>query len=237
MFNNGFTELCSMAIQNGTNTTMFRMISESARRNGRYIGMVACLAVLFMGMLFAHKLWMIQTERAAQYDFSSLITEYEAMSREKDPQWSMLLEKFETNYAKHSRSSLLPYYLGYKVQILLAQDKKNEALATLDTMISNMVGAPTLALYEMERALIQLDDADEQRNSVGLESLKALAHDTDNMFRDSAQYYLGRYYWAHNNIDDARAVWQQLVDEQRDEKIAPSPWVNQVQEQLAVMIV
>ena len=64
-----------------------------------------------------------------------------------------------------------------------------------------------------------------------------LAQNKDNMFRDSAQYYLGRYYWAHNQIDDARAVWQQLVDEQRDEKMAPSPWVNQVQEQLELMIV
>ena len=33
--------------------------------------------------------------KEAQYDFSSLMTEYDTMSREKDPQWSELLEKFE----------------------------------------------------------------------------------------------------------------------------------------------
>lgn len=237
MFNNSFfMELCNMAIQNTTSTTVFRSISQSVRRNGRYIGMVACCAALFVGMLFAHKLWMIQRKRSAQYDFSALMTEYETMSREKDPQWSALLEKFENNYTKHASSSLLPYYLGYKVQILLAQDKREEALAALNTMITDMVGSPVTALYKMEHALLQLDDVNAEINSAGLEALKTLAHDTDNMFRDSAQYYLGRYYWANNQIDDARLVWQQLVDEQRDEKIAPSPWASQVQEQLALTI-
>lgn len=226
-----------MAIQNTTSTTMFKSISQFARLNGRYIGMVACLAALFVSVLFAHKLWVIQRERLAQYDFSALMTEYETMSREKDPQWSGLLEKFESNYAKHASSSLLPYYLGYKVQILLAQEKRDEALTALDTMITDMVGSSVIALYEMERALIQLDGVDDQLNGVGLETLKTLAHDSDNKFRDSAQYYLGRYYWAHDQVEDARVVWQQLVDEQRDEKMAPSPWVNQVQEQLALTIV
>jgi predicted Zn-dependent protease len=180
---------------------------------------------------------MIKKERSAQYDFSALMTEYEVMSREKDPQWSLLLEKFNKTYADHASSPLLPYYLGYKVQILLEQDKKDEALATLDRMISSMTGSPMIALYQMEQALIQLDSVDSEINNVGLESLKSLAQDTDNMFRDSAQYYLGRYYWANNQIDNARAVWQQLVDEQRDQKLAPSPWVNQVQEHLALTIV
>jgi tetratricopeptide (TPR) repeat protein len=193
--------------------------------------------MLFIAILFAHKLWVINRERSAQYDFSALMTEYETMSREKDPQWSALLEKFESSYAKHSSSSLLPYYLGYKVQILLAQDKRDEALTTLDTMINDLPGASMVALYEMERALIQLDDTNSDLNVAGLETLKTLANDKDNMFHDSAQYYLGRYYWANNQIDDARVVWQQLVDEQRDEKMAPSPWVNQVQEQLALTIV
>jgi predicted negative regulator of RcsB-dependent stress response len=226
-----------MAIQNKTNVTLFQIISDRVNENIRPIVMVLSFVLVLISLFFAHKLWTIRRERSTQYDFTFLMTEYETMSREKNPQWSELLEKFEKNYEKHASSSLLPYYLSYKVQILLEQDKKDEALATLDTMIAGMPGSPMLALYEMERALIQIDTMDSELQNTGVEALKVLVNDTDNMFRDSAQYYLGRYYWAHNQIDDARHVWQQLVDEQRDEKIAPSPWVEQVQGQLRLTIV
>lgn len=221
-----------MAIQNTTNS-LLRSISHFINVNTKPIFMALSFLVLLIGLFFAHKLWMINTERSAQYDFSALITEYETMSREKDVDWSALLEKFESNYAKHSGSLLLPYYLGYKAQILLAQDKKEEAIATLDKIIADIPASSLLAMYQMERALIQLDIED----NVGLQALQTLAQDTNNIFRDSAQYYLGSYYWANNQIEDARAIWQQLVDEQRDEKMAPSPWVAHVQEKLALTIV
>lgn len=215
----------------------FKSISDLVNANLKPLLMVFSFVAAMIFLFFAYKWWVIKRERAAQYDFASLMTEYDTVSHEKDPQWSALLEKFEKNYDKHSHSSLLPYYLGYKVQILLAQDKKDEALATLNSMIATMPASPLLALYEMERALMQLDSADEQVKVTALQMLKNLANDTDNMFRDSAQYYLGRYYWSQNNIEDAREIWQKLVDEQRDEKMAPSPWVDHVQTQLALTIV
>ena len=120
-----------MAIQNTTRSSVLKTISDFIFTNGKNINKVLALLVLLIVFFFAHRLWVANREQSAQYDFSALMTEYENMSREKDPQWSALLEKFETNYKKHSHSSLLPYYLGYKVQILLAQDKRDEALATL----------------------------------------------------------------------------------------------------------
>jgi predicted negative regulator of RcsB-dependent stress response len=224
-----------MAIQN--TSSLFKNISDTIYANNKNVVRVFAFVALLVVLFFAHKLWVINREQSAQYDFAALMTEFETISRDKDPQWSALLEKFETQYQKHANSSFLPYYLGYKVQILLAQDKKDEALLTLDKMITDMPGSPIIALYEMERALVQLDVVDAKLNEVGLETLKTLAHDKDNMYRDSAQYYLGRYYWAHNQTADARTIWQQLVDEQRDEKMAPSPWVQEVQAQLALTIV
>lgn len=215
----------------------FKSISDLLYTNAKPLLMVFSFAMAMIFLLFAYKWWLVKRERAAQYDFAFLMTEYDVMLHEKDPQWSVLLEKFEKNYEKHSNSSLLPYYLGYKVQILLAQDKKEEALATLNKMIARMPGSPMLAMYEMERAFIQLDSDDTQLQEVALQTLKNLAHDSTNIFRDSAQYYLGRYYWSQNNIEEAREIWQQLIDEQRDEKMTPSPWVDQVRAQLALTIV
>jgi len=226
-----------MAIQKTTNSSPFKTISSAIRAQSNLIMIVFSVFMGMMVLFFVHKLWVVKRERAAQYDFSSLMTEYETMSHEKNPEWSVLLEKFEKSYKKHSSSSVLPYYLGYKVRILLNQDKKEEALVALNTIIADMPGSPILALYEMERALLQLDSDDEIMRTSGLQALKNLAQDSHNEFRDSAQFYLGRYYWAMNEIDAARQTWQQLVDEQRDEKMSPSPWVNYVQDKLTLTIV
>jgi predicted negative regulator of RcsB-dependent stress response len=220
-----------------TKANFLDVISKSVFAQSRHFFMVLSVLAVLVGLFFSYRLWVAKREQAAQYDFSALIAEYDAMSREKNPQWAPLLEKFEKNYEKHSSSSLLPYYQGYKVNILLKQGDKSAALTTLDSMITNMQSSPIVALYEMERALIKLDSADAEMNAIGLTSLKILAEDSNNIFRDSAQFYLGRYYWATDQIDLARTVWQQLVDEQRDEKIAASPWVNQVQELLKLTIV
>lgn len=226
-----------MATQKITRANLLETISNVVFAQSKPFFMALSVLMVLMVLFFTHKLWVTKREQAAQYDFSALITEYDLMSREKNPQWAPLLDKFEKNYAKHSSSSLLPYYQGYKVNILLKQGDKDAALAVLDSMITDMQSSPIVALYEMERALIRLDSADAAMSVVGLNTLKSLADDANNMFRDSAQFYLGRYYWAMNEINSARVVWQQLVDEQRDEKIAASPWVGQVQELLKLTIV
>ncbi len=199
--------------------------------------MVFAIIALGATVFFAHRWWVIKREQAAQSDFSALIHDFETMSRDKNPEWSSLLEKFEEQYAQHASSSLLPYYQSYKVQILLEQGDAQAALASLDNVISALGSSSYVPLYEMERALIQLSSADESVKATGLTALKILAENTKNIFHDSAQFYLGRYYWSTGDVNSARVVWQQLVDEQRDEKIAPSPWVSQVQEQLKLTIV
>lgn len=226
-----------MANQKITQTYSFATISDVLFKQSKYFFMILSAVILLLLMFFSYKLWITKKEQSAQYDFSSLITEYDSMLGEKNPQWSSLLDKFKTNYEKHARSSLLPYYQGYAVNILLKSGDRDAALTLLDDMIRDMKRSPVVALYEMKKALIQLDSADIGLQNTGLESLKNLATDMSNIFRDSAQFYLGRYYWATNQIELARSIWQQLIDEQRDEKIAGSPWVNHVQELLKLTIV
>src|SRR5437879_2529809 len=100
-----------MAMQN-TTSSVFKAVCDFMTINSKPILAALSFLVLLIGLFFAQKLWVMNKERSAQYDFSALMIEYETMSREKDPEWSALLEKFESNYTKHSNSSLLPYYLG-----------------------------------------------------------------------------------------------------------------------------
>ncbi|HEX4069365.1 MAG TPA: hypothetical protein VHX42_04675, partial [Candidatus Babeliales bacterium] len=104
-----------MAIQNVS--SLFKNISHFTNVKSKNLVMVLAFLLIVIGLFFAHKLWVNYREQSAQYDFAALMTEFETVSREKDPQWSALLEKFETEYQQHAHSSLLPYYLGYKVQI------------------------------------------------------------------------------------------------------------------------
>jgi len=224
-----------MSIQKTKKSDFFQSFLETIEEQSKPLFLVAALCGLLIASFFAHKMWVTYREKSTQYDFSPLIEEYEAMIQAKDPEWELLLEKFEKQYEKHSSSSLLAYYLGYKVQILLHQHKHEQALAILEKMIRDLTTSPILPLYQTEQALIQLDMPNDDIRNRGLQSLKTLASDQTNIYRDTAQFYLGRYYWAIDDIESAQNIWQQLIDEQHDEKMAPSPWVQFIQDKLNLL--
>ena len=71
------------------------------------------------------------------------------------------------------------------------------------------------------------------KQAEGLEELRQLATDTTNKNNDSAQYYLGLYYWAHNDLTTAINTWKELVASQAHERLAASPWASLAKEKLA----
>jgi hypothetical protein len=226
-----------MNVQKTIRKTNVQMMYDTVANNVQKILIGLTILVACATILFGYQLWVVRREKAAQRDFGPLIAQYNMATQEKNPEWTELLKKFEKNYKKHYRSSLLPYYMEFKVSILLQQDKKEEAREVLNGIIADL-SIPVMApLLKMESALIALDLADAEVQKEGEEMLKKLAYDPMNKFRDTALFYLGRYYWSINQISAARDVWQQLVDEQRDEKIAPSPWVEHVENYLKLTIV
>lgn len=226
-----------MAIQTNNNYTVAGLYELIFVKNIKHVFTGLIIAVVCATLFFTHYVYVGWREKSAQRDFGPLLIQYNMMSREKDPQWSPLLEEFEKNYKKHSRSALLPYYMEFKAHILLQQDKKEEALVCLDRILADVQLSSLSPLLQMERALILLDSADSAMRNEGEENLKKLAFDKNNQFNDSALFYLGRYYWSANKVEQAQNTWQQLVDEQRDEKLSPSPWLEQAKEYLKVKIV
>jgi|SRR5579872_695772 len=225
-----------MVTQRTASKSFSHKLYNVMNKNARHVAIVVGLIAFFVSAALLYMLWMNEQNKSAQRYFGSLVMEYNQAKQNKDFDWQALLKKFESGYKKHSGSSLLPYYKGYGVQILLQQNKQDDAVALLDTIISDTQASPMLSLYQIERALVALDmeNADQQKKAE--ESLIALANDKSNQFHDTALFYLGRYYWANNNIVAAREVWQKLLAEQADEKVAPSPWAQQVKEYLTVSI-
>ena len=198
---------------------------------------VVCLVGISVTLFFGHKFWVKQKNKLAQRDFGMLMYEYHKVAREKNPEWSVLLEKLKNGYEQHKNSLFAPYYVSYQVNILLQQNKHDDALVLLNNLTSEFDKSPLKSLYSMEKSLVTLDSNNDQEHRKAIDDLIVLANDAQNDFRDIAMFYLGRYYWVHDQIDLARDIWQRLVDEQRDEKIAPSPWADQVKDYLTLTVV
>lgn len=226
-----------MATQKIAKKSLFDSIIDLVIKNSQKItvlfGIALVCAVLFMG----NKLWVTYQNKSAQGYFGVLVMEYNQALQDKNADWDLLRAKFEKGFADYSGSSLVPYYKSYVVTMLLQQNKTNEAAALLTTVESDAQSSSMTLLYAIERALIDLDSADIGQQKKGEQALRVLADDTVNQFADMAQFYLGRYYWANDQIAQAREVWEKLVDEQAHEKIAPSPWAQQVKEYLSIKIV
>ncbi len=77
---------------------VFGTISSTIQAQSKSLSIVFFCAVTLLVASFGYKLWSAKKERAAQYDFSALMTEYETMSQDKNPEWDALLTKFEKNY-------------------------------------------------------------------------------------------------------------------------------------------
>ncbi len=205
------------------------------------LAVVAGLLVLGVaGGYGGYRWYKITVETSAQKSFSDCMYVYkEALNRsiqpstqEQEKQGKNLWEEaeiaFKLAYQQHTHSDLAPFFLAFQSDALMHQGKTPEALELLDTAI-NKIGkkSPYNALYRIKRALIQIDN--EALRSNGLQELEKLKNEKNNKFKDMTLFYLGSYFWSMNDLDQARSIWQQLIDEFGTDTEGPgvSPWVNQ----------
>src|SRR5579871_4868770 len=148
-----------------TESMFFMRAYDAVMKNIRQIGLIVGLIVGFIGLAFVYMLWTNEKNKAAQRDLGLLAIEYDQALQDQNADWQKLLEKFELGYAKHAGAPLLPYYKDYAVNILLRQNKTDEALVLLDTIINDTQASPLLSLYKIKKALLLLDmtEAEKQK--------------------------------------------------------------------------
>lgn len=195
-----------------------------------YAGLVIALVIGAAGSGY-HWYSHVQEQRAHKI-LADCMHEYDkAVSGVQD--WSSVEQAFTLGYEKHSGSSLAPYFLAYKADVLIKQNKKDEAVVIFDTMAEQLsVSSPLYNPYMTKRALVKMDMTDELTRKVGLQELTTLANDTTNSHRDMALYYLGLYYWAAQDIKQAQGIWTNLVALQTESKESRSPWAVLVETKL-----
>ena len=198
----------------------------------RELKVIAIIALLICSAGFGYRWYAHSQEQRAYKVFTDCMREYEK-ALANTAIWSDVEQAFTLGYEKHARSSLAPYFLAYKADVLLKQNKNDEAIATFDAMAPQLPStSPVYAPYMTKRALVKMDSVDATIQKAGLEELTTLANDTRNPQRDMALYYLGLYYWSSQDVKQAQGIWQNLVALQTEQQESRSPWASLVQDKL-----
>jgi len=198
-------------------------IKNSSFFANRYVQMIMLailLAVVSGGMYVGYTFYNSYRNQQAQQELSVCIEEYLRAVSGAGELWPTVEMNCQLGYEHNSSSDLAPYFVSLQVQALLHQNKQEDVPALLDTMMRKLSSSsPLYHLYKTQKALIELDLGTEN----GLVSLQALAEDQKNTNRDIALYYLGLYYWSHDQVEQAQKPWKELV-----EQFAASPWSQSV---------
>lgn len=187
-------------------------------------GLCALLGIAYIGYRF----FAVSRDQTAQKAFSEYVHDYQLALKENNPQeWERVEMLFKYGRNQYSSSSLGAYFLVMLSEIQLRQNKNQEALETISQAVKEVHDPKILSLLRIKHALIQLDAQDQAMQDAGLQQLISLARDENNLYKDMALFYLGRYYWAQNKIDDAKKMWQELADTEWLDRSNMSPWVSQ----------
>lgn len=203
----------------------------------------ACVIIaLCVGGYYGYRWYNKNQEQAAHQLFARNVEEFEREVEEgKAEGWQNVETLFQLGYDQHSKSSLAPYFLIYKAEAMIRQNK--DATKVLEDALNQMPNnSPIKSLYGTKLALMLLDtktdtqEAEDARNK-GIDMLKNIAADTSSTGNDVASYYLGLYYWNNNDMNQAKEVWGKLIDTQKDvQKLGQSPWALLAQEKLGQIV-
>lgn len=200
----------------------------------RYLlyGLVICAVA---GVSFVGRGWYIASrERAAEKDLSLYITQYYNAMNAQQARWEQVASLFEVGYSQHSRSYLAPDFLMYQSEALLQQGALDSALKIMKKVLEiTPESAPFYQLFRMKYNLVVLDVPDHPDRDLALAALYEIGSDKTNNFFEIALFYLARYHFVHHNINDARALWQELCAAAVDEN--PSPFVKEAEEYLQLV--
>ena len=210
-------------------------------RNYAYgIAIAVLLLCVGVGGYFGYRWYAVSREQNTQLVLAEHVEELQRIIAGSPEAISAQLAQLEASlsfdYGRHKSSVTSQLFLLVQADVQIKQGKHAEAVGTLQQAINALSSdSPLLNLIKTNRALLQLDSADDATQQAGLQELIALARDKDNTQSDFALFYLGRYYWAHDKLEDAKLAWQELLDTPVYTQSFPSPWVYEAQEAIAQM--
>jgi tetratricopeptide (TPR) repeat protein len=214
-------------------------VRESAKsyKYSREITIVFMIGLFISAGIWGYKWWSFKREADAQKSLSECIYAYQEALQGKDESWPTVSMMLTIGYERHRSSSLAPYFLVFDSDTLLKQGRQEEAICRLDEAIKALPTDSQLGdLYKTKLSLIKMDSEDQIVREEGLKELNELAYNEKNDNRDMALYYLGLYHWSRDDLKEAQAVWQPLIEIFKKEKLGASPWAEMASTKLEQIV-
>ncbi len=208
--------------------------SNPLNRYMKQLTMVIAVLLVAAGGYVGYRWHIAAREQKAYHTFAEYLGDFQsALKVDTSAEWNRVISLLNNGYAQHKASNVAPLLLSLKADAQIKLGELVAAGATLKQAIDALSKDSQLTpLLSVKYALLQLDAVDSELQKVGLQELIALARDKDNLYKDMALFYLGRYYWAHDQVEEAQKSWQELQESSLTERAYPSPWIREAEQKL-----
>lgn len=227
-------ELKALFIVVGRTVKDFFGDSSVLGRHLKEIGIAFSLVLVVAGGYLGYRSYVVSLEQRAHHSFADYLQDYKMAEKANNKEeWDRVSNLFGHGFVQHTGSSVAPFFLSLKSDAQVKLGELVEAINTLQRAIDALPkNSKFFPIFSIKQALMKLDVEDEVLQKSGLQQLVTMARDKENDYKDMALFYLGRYYWTHDQIEDAKKTWQELEDSSWQEKAYPSPWVEEVKQKL-----
>ncbi len=148
------------------------------------------------------------TQEAAQKDFFELLTHYNAPGEHK---WVTVEKEYRQAYERNKRAGIGPMFEVYQADALVAQGKHDEAITHVENASHALASRELKDFMQLKLALMKLDSKHAIVQKDGLALLKSIAENSKHYANEAGLYYLGYFYFAQNDTQQAKNYWQQLM--------------------------
>ena len=212
----------------------YNLVQQKYSGVPRYLFIGCCLGLAGVVAFFSLHQYRSRQEQIAQRVFSEAAMEFEKAVSGSEESWVTLELIAGIGYEKHKNSVLAPYFLALQAEVLIHRGSIDQAVVVMKKMVDMLSpSSPLFFLYKTKYALMKIDATEDSLVREGIDELKKLAEDNNNIYQDEARFYVGAYQLAEDDRVSAVATWQSLVD---DFGIytgqSASPWAQRAREQL-----
>lgn len=194
---------------------------------------VACLGLGYTG----YQYWSRVQSCKAQRELNLCLSLFkDAAKADKDTMWDRVAQSCDHAYSTYKKTDIAPLFLSYQADALWALGKKTDAIAIMKKAVAALpVKSALVYMSKIKYALMLMDSEQAEEQQDGLHLLIDVARDEKNTHRDYALFYLGRYYWVNNQLDEAKKAWQDLIDMESPELQSRSAWAREAQKYLMTL--
>lgn len=201
-----------MTFAHKVSRTMYGMTTKQGLQRLTVLGVLILLLAAVVGVY--HWYSVRQTEYA-QADLALCLEELEKARHSDDAHdWQEVEQSCQAGFQRHAASAMAPYFLACQAEALLEQGHHDAALKKMqEALVKFSSKSPLYHVYALKEALMMIDAAQAEIRQEGVKKLQELAQDAKNPQQDMALLYLGHYYSAEKDTDNAVKTWTKLVQE------------------------